>query len=200
MKKEDGSLRLCINYRALNDITVKDRHLLHRIEETLHQIRGTKYFTRLDLRACFNQIWIKEADEWKTTFKTRYEIFEFLVMPFGLTNAPATAQRFMNDTLREYLDRVCVFYIDDILVYSKTLKEHHNHVRQVLSKLREAGLFIKPETCEFNVEKTSFLGFIISTGGLEMDPEKVNAVFFVFFVFFIHLTPRMQLICDRRPW
>jgi len=176
VKKEDGSLRLFVNYCALNDITVKDRTPLPRIEETLNQIRSCKYFTRLDLRACFNQIRIKEGDKWKTTFRTRYGLFEFLVMPFGLTNAPATAQRFMNDMLREYLDIFCVCYIDDILIYSRTLKEHKQQVRKVLQKLKEAGLFIKPEKCEFSVQKTTFLGFIISEEGLEMDPEKVNAV------------------------
>lgn len=177
VKKKDGSLRLCVDYRALNDITLKDRHPLPRIEETLNQIRGSKYFTRLDLRACFNQIRIKEGDEWKTAFRTRYGLFEFLVMPFGLTNAPATAQRFVNDTLREYLDHFCVVYIDDILIYSTgTLEDHRQQVRLVLAKLREAGLCIKPEKCEFNVQKTAFLGFIISAGGIEMDPAKVNAV------------------------
>jgi len=97
-------------------------------------------------------------------------------MPFGLTNAPATAQRFMNDTLCKYLDIFCVCYIDDILIYSRTLKKHRQQVRKVLQKLKEAGLFIKPEKCEFSVQKTIFLGFIISEEGLEMDPEKVNAV------------------------
>jgi len=176
VKKKDGSLRLCVDYRTLNDITVKDRTLLPRIEETLNQIRGCKYFTWLDLRACFNQIQIKEGDEWKTVFRTRYGLFEFLVMPFGLTNAPATAQRFMNDTLREYLDIFCICYIDDILIYSCTLKEHRQQVRKVLQKLKEAGLFIKPEKCEFSVQKTTFLGFIISEEGLEINTEKVNAV------------------------
>jgi len=124
VKKKDGSLRLYIDYRALNDITVKDRTPLSRIEETLNQIHGWKYFTPLDLRACFNQIRIKEGDELKTIFRTHYGLFEFIIMPFGLTNAPATAQRFMNDTLREYFDIFCICYIDDILIYSRTLKEH----------------------------------------------------------------------------
>jgi len=97
-------------------------------------------------------------------------------MPFGLTNAPASTQTFMNDTLREYLDIFCVCYIDDILIYSRTLKEHKQQVRKVLQKLKEAGLFIKPEKCKFSVQKTTFLGFIISEEGLEMDPEKVNTV------------------------
>ena len=132
VKKKDGSLRLCVDYRALNDITIKDRNPLPRIEETLQQIRGSKYFTRLDLRACFNQIRIKKGDEWKTAFWTHYGLFEFLVMPFGLTNVPATAQQFMNDMVREYLDQFCVCYIDDILIYSKNEKEHKEQVRKVL--------------------------------------------------------------------
>jgi len=176
VKEKDGSTRLCVDYHALNDITVKDRTPLPGIEETLNQIHGCKYFTQLDLRACFNQIRIKEGDEWKTAFRTSYGLFEFLVMPFGLTNAPATAQRFMNDTLREYLDIFCICYIDDILIYSRTLKEHRQQVRKVLQKLKEAGLFIKPEKCVFLAQKTTFLGFIISEEGLEMDPEKMNAV------------------------
>ena len=101
VKKKDGSLRLCVDYRALNDITLKDRYPLPRIEKTLNQIRGAKYFTRLDLRAAYNLIRIKEGDEWKTAFRTRYSLYEFLIVPFGLTNAPATCQRFVNDTLRE---------------------------------------------------------------------------------------------------
>ena len=174
--KKNGSLCLCVDYRALNDITVKNRHPLPRIEETLNQIRGARYFTRLDLRAYFNQIRIKEGDEWKTAFRTWYGLFEFLVMPFGLTNAPATAQRFMNDVLREYLDQFCVVYIDDILIYSRNREEHIEQVKKVLLKLEEAGLFIKPEKYEFFVNKNSFLGFIISEDGIEMDPEKVNAI------------------------
>jgi len=176
VKKKDGSLHLCVDYRALNDITVKDPTPLPRIEETLNQIHSCKYFTGLDLQACFNQIRIKEGDEWKTAFRTRYGLFEFVVMLFELTNALATAQRFMNNTLREYLDIFCVCYIDDILIYSCTLKEHKQQVCMVLQKLKEAGLFIKPEKCEFSINKTTFLGFIMSEEGLEMDPEKVNAV------------------------
>ena len=125
VKKKDGSLRLCVDYRALNDITIKDRYPLPRIEETLNQIRGAKYFTRLDLRSAYNLIRIKEGDEWKTAFRTRYGLYEFLVMPFGLTNAPASCQRYVNDTPREFLDIFWVCYLDDILIYSKTLEEHH---------------------------------------------------------------------------
>jgi len=176
VKTKDGSLRLCVDYRALNDVTIEDRHPLPRIEETLNQIRGYRYFTRLDLRAYFNQIRIKEDDEWKTGFRTRYGLFEFLVIPFELTNVRAAPQCFVNDTLCEFLDQFWVYYIDDILMYSKTTKDYREHVRKVLQKLKEAGLFIKPEKCEFWVQKTAFLGFLISGNSIEMDPEKVNAV------------------------
>src|SRR5258706_12083575 len=176
VRKPGSSPRVCVDYRALNDITVKDRHPLPRIEESLNQIRGARYFTKIDLRRYFNQIRIQEGDEWKTAFCSRYRLFEFLVMTFGLTNAPATAQRFMNNTLREFLDQFYVVYIDDILIYSKTKAEHREQVCKVLQKLKEAGLYAKPEKCEFNVEKTTFLGFIISASGIEMDPAKVEAI------------------------
>src|SRR5258706_9551396 len=155
---------------------VKDRSPLSRIEESLNQIRGARYFTKIGLRRYFNQIRIQEGDEWRTAFRSHYGLFEFLVMPFGLTNAPATAQRFMNDTLREFLDQFCVVYIDDILIYSKNKKEHRKHVRRILAKLKEAGLYANAEKCEFNVEKTTFLGFIISADGIEMDPAKIEAI------------------------
>ena len=138
------SLHLCIDYRALNDITIKDRYPLPRIEETLHQIRGAKYFTRLDLRSAYNLIRIMDDDDWKTDFQTRYGLFELLVMPFGLTNAPATGQCFVNDTFREFLDVFCVCYLHDILIYSDNLQDHHKQVKAVLEKLYEAGLFVKP--------------------------------------------------------
>ena len=173
VKKKDGSLRLCVDYRALNDITIKDRYPLPRIEETLNQIRGAKYFTRLDLRSAYNLIRIKNGDEWKTAFQTRYGLFEFLHMPFGLTNAPATCQRFVNDTLREFLDVFCVCYLYDILIYSNNLPDHRKQVKAVLTKLHKGGLFVKPEKCEFEANKTTFLGFIIRLLG---NPEKVSAV------------------------
>jgi hypothetical protein len=135
-----------------------------------------RYFTRLDLRSAFNLIRIKAGDEWKTAFRTRYGLFEFLVMPFGLTNAPATCQQFVNDTLREFLDVFCAVYIDDILIYSNSKKEHVEHVRKVLQKLQEAGLYVKAEKCEFCVSQTTFLGFVISKDGVSMDPARVKAI------------------------
>ena len=195
VKKRDGSLRLCINYHALNDMTIKDRYPLPRIEETLNQIHSAKYFTHLDLWSAYNLIRIKEGHEWKTAFRTPYGLFEFLFMPFGLTNAPATGQRFVNDTLREFLDVICICYLDDILIYSNNLQDHRKQVKAVLEKLHVAGLFVKLEKCEFEANKTTFLGFVISQQGIEMDPEKVSAglnwevPFFFFFFFYSCLTP-----------
>ena len=190
VKKRDGSLRLCIDYHTLNDMTIKDRYPLPRIEETLNQICSAKYFTRLDLWSAYNLIRIKEGDEWKTALRTSYGLFEFLFMPFGLTNAPATRQRFINDTLREFLDVICICYLDDILIYSNNLQDHRKEVKAIVEKLHVAGLFVKLEKCEFEANKKTFLGFVISQQGIEMDPEKVSAglnweVPFFFFFFFI---------------
>jgi hypothetical protein len=176
VKKKDGRLRLCVDYRALNAITKKNRYPLRLIEETLRQVAGARYFTRLDLRSAFNLIWIKAGDEWKTAFRTRYGLFEFLVMLFGLNNALATCQQFVNDTLREFLNVFCAVYIDDILIYSNSKKEHVEHVRKVLQKLHEAGLYVKAEKCEFCESQTTFLGFVISKDGVSMDSVKVKAI------------------------
>src|SRR5690606_10294399 len=134
-KKKDGSLRLCVDYRALNKITIKNRYALPLIPELLDRIRGAKYFTKLDLRGAYNLVRIKEGEEWKTAFRTRYGHFEYLVMPFGLTNAPASFQSLINNVLREFLDRFVIVYLDDILVYSKSLDDHIAHVTQVLELL-----------------------------------------------------------------
>ena len=176
VKKKDGSLRLCMDYRALNDITINDRYPLPRIEDTLNQIRGAKYFIRLDLRSAYSLIRIKEGDEWKSAFRTRYGLWEFLVMPFGLTNAHASCQRYVNDTLKEFLGIFSVRYLNDILIYSKNLEDHNQEVRKVLEKLYDARLYFKPEKCEFHVTTTTFLGFVISPDGISMHPEIVEAV------------------------
>src|SRR5690606_21901102 len=175
-KKKDGTLRLCVDYRALNKITVKNRYPLPLIGETLDQLKGAKYFTKLDLRGAYNLIRIAKGDEWKTAFRTRYGLFEYLVMPFGLTNAPATFQTYMNDTLREYLDRFCVVYLDDILIYSKTLSEHKDHVKAVLEKLKQAGLYLKAKKCEFTTQRIEFLGYVITPEETDMDKSKVMAI------------------------
>jgi hypothetical protein len=174
--KKDGSLRLCVDYRQLNSITIKDRYALPLIHELHDRIRGCTHFTTLDMRGAYNLIRMKEGDEWKTAFRTRYGLYEYLVMPFGLTNAPASCQRMINDQLHEYLDIFVVAYLDDILIFSRTETEHIEHVRKVLKKLREARLLLKPEKCEFHKDELPFLGYIIGRNGIRMDPAKVEAV------------------------
>lgn len=130
--KPGGKLRLCVDYRSLNDITIKDRYPLPRIDELRDRLSGARFFTKLDLRDGYHLIRIKEGHKWKTAFRTRYGLYKYLVMPFGLTNAPATFQALVNHVLREYLDRFCTAYLDDILIYSETLEEHKEHVSKVL--------------------------------------------------------------------
>ena len=175
-KNKNGSLRLCVDYRGLNAITIKNRYPLPLIPELLDRFRQAKYFTKLDLRGAYNLVRIAHGEEWKTAFRTRYGHFEYLVMPFGLANAPASFQGLINDTLRPFLDRFATAYLDDIMIYSNTLEEHKEHVRQVLARLRSKNLFVKLEKCQFHTDTTEFLGFIISPKGISMDPKKVEAI------------------------
>jgi hypothetical protein len=178
VKKPNGGLRFCCDYRALNRLTKKDRYPLPLIRETLAGISKAKWYTKLDIISAFHNIRIAEGDEWKTAFRTRYGLFEWLVTPFGLTNAPSTFQRYINWALREYLDVFCSAYVDDILIYSDgTREEHISHVKKVLQRLEEAGLRADIDKSEFLVKKTKYLGFIIEVGeGIRMDPRKVQAI------------------------
>lgn len=176
VKKKDGSLRLCVDYRGLNNVTKLNRSPIPLIQETLDRLNGSKVFTKLDLRGAYNLLRIREGDEWKTAFRTRYGLFEFLVMPFGLTGAPGTFQSAINNVLRPYLDVFVVVYMDDILIYSHDKDKHEEHVMMVLEKLREHSLYVKAEKCHFDAEQVEFLGFIINTDGVKMDPSKVQAV------------------------
>ena len=174
--KPDGLLRLCVDYRALNSITVKNSYPLPLILELQDRFQGAQWFTKFDIPGAFNQIRIKEGDEWKTAFQTRSGLYKYLVMPFGLTNAPATFQAFINNVLREYLDQFVVMYLDDILIYSKTREQHVQHVCKVLRALQGANLRVKPEKSLFHSKEVYFLGFIVTPEGLRMDPEKVRSV------------------------
>ena len=176
VKKKDGSLRLVIDYRKLNEMTIRNSYPLPLISELLDRVKGAKIFTKLDLKSAYNLVRIKEGDEFKTAFRTRYGHFEYLVMPFGLKNAPATFQHFINDVLSDYLDDFVISYIDDILIFSNSLEEHHKHVKMVLKKLLENNLYVKLEKCEFDVSETAFLGYIISKDGLKVDPSKIEAI------------------------
>lgn len=175
--KKDGSLRLCVDYRKLNDITIKNRYPLPNIEELQDRLAKAKWFSKIDLKGAYNLIRMKEGEEWKTAFRTRYGHYEYLVMPFGLTNAPATCQMMINDTLKEYLDRTVVAYLDDILIYTNgDLKQHIKDVQQVLTKLQERNLKANPKKCEFHVKNTEFLGFIIGVDGIRIDPSKITSI------------------------
>ena len=178
VRKPGGGLRFCVDYRGLNAITSKDRYPLPLIHETLRSLSKAKWFTKLDVIAAFHKIRIKEGDEWKTAFRTRYGLFEWLVTPFGLTGAPATFQRYINRTLQEYLDEFCSAYIDDVLIYSDgSLSDHRKKVRKVLQRLQEAGLQIDIDKCDFEVKSVKYLGFIVEAGkGIQVDPEKIKAV------------------------
>ena len=165
-----------MDYRGLNKVTKKNRYSLPLISGLLEQLGRAKIFTKIDLRGAYNLVRIKEGDEWKTAFRTRYGHFEYNVMPFGLTNAPAVFQHMMNDIFREHLDDFVVIYLDDILIFSKNEGEHEKHVRLVLEKLRERGLYAKLEKCLFHQTEMEFLGFIATTDGLKMDPKKVEAI------------------------
>ena len=174
--KKDGGLRPCVDFRKTNDITVKNRYPLPRIDESQDRLLGAMFFTIIDIRDAFNRIRMAHGEEWKTAFSTRWGLYEYLVMPFGLTNAPATFQELINDTLKEFLDEFCIAYLDDILIFSKTYKEHVQHVKTVLRRLREKDLPVKLSKCEFHKERVAFLGYIVSRNGLEPDPSKIESI------------------------
>ena len=174
--KKDGTLRLCVDYRGLNKVTIKNRYPLPLINEILDRLSGAIVFTKLDLRDAYHRLPIKPSDRWKTAFRTRYGQFEYLVMPFGLTNAPATFQSYINGALHGLVDVSCIVYMDDILIYSGNCEEHELHVKAVLQRLREYGLFIKLSKCLFHVNEVEFLGFIVGTQGIAMDQARVQAV------------------------
>ncbi|KAK3507044.1 hypothetical protein QTP70_001909, partial [Hemibagrus guttatus] len=174
--KKDGGLRPCIDYRALNQITVKFRYPLPLFPAALEHLRGATIFTKLDLRSAYNLIRIREGDEWKTTFITPTGHYEYLVMPYGLANAPSVFQDFIHEVLREFLHRCVLVYIDDILIYSRSLAKHRQHVAGVLGCLREFQLFLKAEKCSFHQPSVQFLGYNISSSGIQMDEGKITAV------------------------
>ena len=174
--KKNGSLRFCVDYRKLNALTKRDRYPLPLIEETLARIAGCTYLTKIDIIAAFNALRMHPDSEALTTFITSMGAYLYKVMPFGLTNGPANWQHYINNILFEYLNEFAQAYLDDILVYSKNLSEHREHVRKVLLKLREAGLYVDIDKCEFHVQKTAFLGVIVSTDGIQMDPAKVQVI------------------------
>jgi len=176
VKKKDGGLRLCIDFRGLNRISKKDRYPLPFISDLLSTAGKARIYTTIDLRHAYHLVRVAEGDEWKTAFRTRYGSFEWLVMPFGLTNAPAAFQRFMNDIFSDLLDVHVIIYLDDILVYSDDPAKHTEHVREVLRRLRKHGLYARPDKCRFSSDTVEYLGFILSKEGLKMDQSKVQTI------------------------
>jgi len=175
-KPHRRGLRLCVDYRALNQIMVPNRYLLPLMQELQDQVQGAQWFTKMDLKNRFHLIRMRKGDEWKTAFRTRYGLFKFQVMPFGLTNAPSTFQDMMNHVLSDLLDVGVLVYIDDILVYAKTEKEHDQLVKEVLGRLQENGLAVSPEKCVWKAQEVEFLGYVIGRNGIKMAKEKVQAV------------------------
>ncbi|KAL0546695.1 hypothetical protein IC582_016607 [Cucumis melo] len=176
VKKKDGSMRLCIDYRELNKVTVKNRYPLPRIDDLFDQLQGATVFSKIDLRSGYHQLRIKDGDVPKTAFRSRYGHYEFIVMSFGLTNAPAVFMDLMNRVFRVFLDTFVIVFIDDILIYSKTEAEHEEHLRIVLQTLRDNKLYAKFSKCEFWLKQVSFLGHVVSKAGVSVDPAKIEAV------------------------
>ena len=176
MKKKDGSLRLCIDYRQLNRVTIRNQYSLPRIDELFDQLQGSRVYSKIDLRSGYHQLRVRENDVSKTAFRTRYDHYEFLMMPFGLTNAPAAFMDLMNRVFNPYLDKFVIVFIDDILVYSGSLEEHAEHLQTVFQILRELQLYAKFSKCQFWLDRVAFLGHVISVEGVSVDPKKIEAV------------------------
>ncbi|GBG90473.1 hypothetical protein CBR_g50819 [Chara braunii] len=174
--RPDGTLRLCIDYRGLNYYTVKNSYPMPRSDELFDRLAGNRFFTKIDLRSGYHQIRVAAADQPKTAFRSRFDHYEFMVMPFGLTTAPATFQRAMNDIFRDILEQFVLIYLDDILVYSRTLEEHLRHLRDVLDRLRRHGFYAKLSKCRFAQHKVDFLGHYVSDQGLHIDDAKITAI------------------------
>ncbi|GJY10096.1 putative reverse transcriptase domain-containing protein [Tanacetum coccineum] len=176
VKKKDGSFQMCIDYRELNKLTVKNRYPLPRIDDLFDQLQGSSVYLKIDLRSGYHQLRVREEDIPKTAFRTRYGHYEFQVMSFGLTNAPAVFMDLMNRVCKPYLDKFVIVFIDDILIYSKNKQEHEEHLKQILELLKKEELYAKFSKCEFWISKVLFLGHMIDSEGIHVDPAKIEAI------------------------
>ncbi|GKF37127.1 putative reverse transcriptase domain-containing protein, partial [Tanacetum coccineum] len=176
VKKKDGSFRMCIDYRELNKLTVKNRYPLSRIDDLFDQLQGSSVYSKIDLSSGYHQLRVREEDILKTTFRTRYGHYEFQVMPFSLTNALAVFMDLMNRVCKPYLDKFVIVFIDDIIIYSKNKQEHLEHLKLILELLKKEELYAKFSKCEFWIPKVQFLGHVIDSQGIHVDPAKIESI------------------------
>jgi hypothetical protein len=176
VEKKDGTQWMCVDYRSLNEVTIKNKYPLPRIEDLFNQMKGVGVFSKIDLRSGYHQLKIRESDIANTSFRTQYGLYEYIMVSFGLTNAPAYFMDLMNKVFMEYLDKFVVVFIDDFLIFSKTKEEHEKHLRLVLEKLRSNQLNAEYNKCQFWLTEVTFLGHVISVGGVLVGPGKVKDV------------------------
>ncbi|GJV76398.1 putative reverse transcriptase domain-containing protein [Tanacetum coccineum] len=176
VKKKDGSFWMCIDYRELNKLIVKNHYPLPRIDDLFDQLQGSSVYSKIDLRSGYHQLRVREEDIPKTAFRTRYGHYEFQVMPFGLTNAPAVFMDLMNRVCKPYLDKFVIVFIDDILIYSKNKQEHEEHLKLILELIKKEELYAEFSKCEFWIPKVEFLGHVIDSEGIHVDPDKIESV------------------------